>query len=105
MTVEFAIAFIPNRMEELGYGKNYIIRWRNFQVAASETLSIDASNEYYLLINPANGIVVNSKSGVFDRTDASINEMQYEHKGKIQVKNTNPLSTLVLFIQVIPNHY
>ncbi len=105
MTVEFAIGFIPNRMKELGYGDNYIIRWRHLFVGASETLSIDANNEYYLLINPANGIEVISKAGAFNISDTAINEMQYEHKGKIQIKNNNTASQLVLFIQVIPNHF
>ena len=105
MTIEFAIAFIPKRMEELGYGTNYIIRWRHFQVEANEVLLLDANNEYYLLINPTKGIEVSSKSGVFNLSDAAINEMQYEHKGKIQIKNNNTSIQLVLFIQVIPNHF
>jgi hypothetical protein len=105
MTVSFAITRIPLLMEELGYGKNYIIRWRHFQLSAGENLSVDASNQYYLLINPVAGIKVTSKSGTFDLSDTAISEMQYEHKGKIQVKNYNTASQLVLFIQVIPNHF
>jgi len=105
MTVAFAIARIPLMMEELGYGKNYIIRWRHFQLAAHEILSFDANNQYYLLIAPRYGISVKSNSGVYNYSDPSINEMQYEHKGKIQVNNNNTYPQLVLFIQVIPNHF
>lgn len=105
MTVEFALDFIPRRMRELGYGENYITRWRHFQIDSNDILRIDSDNEIYLLISPTSQVAVRSKFGIFDLSDPTINEMQYEHKGKIQVKNKTADSLLVLFIQVIPNHY
>ena len=87
MTVEFALDFIPRRMKELGYGDNYITRWRHFQLEKNQNLKIESPNEYYMLIKPDTHIAVKSKTGVFDYADEGINEMQYEHKGKIQVKN------------------
>jgi len=104
MTVEFALDFIPRRMRELGYNENYISRWRQLQVEGNTTLKIESPNEYYLLISPSALISVRSKFGVFDLSDASINEMQYEHRGKIEIKNSSPDPQLVLFIQVIPDH-
>jgi hypothetical protein len=104
MTVQFALDHIPRRMRELGYGEDYITRWRHLQLASGEAITIKSYNEIYLLIEPVSGIIVRSKSGVFDLTDSTINEMQYEHKGKIQVGNSSKGSLLVLFIQIIPNH-
>jgi len=104
MTVEFALDYIPRRMKEMGYGDNYIIRWRHFQLLSGEVLSLPSYNEYFLLINPIPTLEVRSKTGHFNLTDITINEMQYEHRGKIDVKNTVKEDCMVLFIQVIPNH-
>ena len=105
MNTEFALDFIPRRMEELGYGTNYITRWRHLQVDAVSTLKLDAENEYYYLIQPSSAIKVKSKFGQFNVNDPSINEMQYEHRGKIEISNLNKEPQLVLFIQVIPKHH
>jgi hypothetical protein len=104
MTVEFALDFIPRRMRELGYGENYITRWRHLQIEPSQTLKLEGSNEYFLLINPGSNFAVRSKTGVFDLADAGVNEQQYEHRGKTQIKNRAETTQLILFIQVIPNH-
>ena len=104
MTPEFAIDFIPRRMRELGYGTDYIVRWRQFILDVSSILEIDAQNEYYYLINPSNTIEVSSKFGIYSLNDAGINEPLYEHRGKIKVKNLVNGRLLVLFIQVIPKH-
>ncbi|MDP1800828.1 MAG: hypothetical protein Q8L81_05720 [Bacteroidota bacterium] len=104
MNVQFALEYTKRRMQELGYGDAYILRWRFLQIDANATIKLEGNNEYYLLINPNIGIKVSSKTGVFDLTDTSINEMQYEHRGKIEVKNITGEKKFVLFIQVIPNH-
>lgn len=104
MTVEFALAYIPARMAELGYENDYIIRWRHFQLLSGEVLQLSSYNEYFLLINPTVTLAVRSKTGHFNLTDTTINEMQYEHRGKIEVKNMVNENCMVLFIQVIPNH-
>lgn len=104
MTVEFALDYIPRRMKELGYGDNYITRWRHFQLDKGEVLQLEDNNEYYLLIDPHLKLQVKSKTGFFDMMDININEFQYEHKGKITVKNNAEEIITALFIQVIPNH-
>lgn len=104
MNTNFAIDYIPRRMRELGFGNQYLTRWRQFQVLGGETLHIDADNEYFLLIEPSNLIGVRSKFGVYDQDDEGINEMQYEHRGKIDVVNKSEDPLLVLFIQIIPKH-
>ena len=104
MTAEFAIAFIPQRMKELGYGADYLVRWRQLQLDANGILDIDAQNEYYYLISPGDNIEVSSKFGVFNVSDATINELQFEHRGKIKIKSFSPSPLFITFIQVIPNH-
>ena len=104
MTVEFAIAYIPMRMRELGYEDRYIIRWRHIYLDGNETKNIVANNEFYYLIQPTNTIVVKSKFGIYDQKAQNINELQYEHRGHISVKNTISTAQWVLFIQAIPRH-
>lgn len=103
MNTGFAIDYIPRRMRELGFHE-YLTRWRYFQIDAGASLHIDADNEFFILINPNRNISVRSKFGVFDLSDNAINEMQYEHRGKIDVMNNSRTVLMVLFIQVIPNH-
>lgn len=105
MNTQFVLDFIPRRMKELGYGRNYITRWRHLQIDAGTTLKIDAENEYYYLIEPNSTIKVESKFGLYNVNDTGINEMQYEHRGKIQIENLSKTPQLVLFIQVIPQHH
>ena len=105
MKTEFALDYIPRRMCELGYGTNYITRWRHLQIDARSTLKIDADNEYYLLIEPSADFSVRSKFGIYDVRDRAINEMQYEHRGKIYIQNFSRYSKLILFIQIIPQHH
>lgn len=106
MKIEFALDFIPRRMKELGYEDNYITRWRHFQLDVGEILKLDDNNEYYLLIEPHVSLQVKSKTGAYDISDISINEFQYEHKGKVTVKNSSDTEIITaLFIQVIPNHH
>lgn len=105
MKISFAIDYIPRRMIELGFDNNYITRWRHFQLDGTSTLKIDADNEYYLLIQPSNNFLVKSKLGIYDVRDSAINEMQYEHRGKIYIYNYATSPQLVLFIQIIPQHH
>jgi hypothetical protein len=104
MTVEFALDNIRRRMKELGYGDSYITRWKHIQLEGSASQNIDSYNEYHFLINPSVNVSVRSKLGVFDLGDTKINQMQYEHRGKITIANKTSDSQMVLFIQVIPNH-
>lgn len=104
MNVEFALDFIPRRMKELGYGNDYITRWRYIQLDRISNTVIQANNEYFILITPPPTLIVKSKNGIFDLYDTALNELQYEHKGKIEIRNRGNVNLFVLFIQVIPNH-
>jgi len=106
MTVEFALDYIPRRMRELGFGNDYLTRWRHLELDPEEVLKIDADNEFFYLISPGLvDITVHSKFGTFNLKDIGITELQYEHRGKIEVTNFSTAErALVLFIQVIPSH-
>ena len=47
MTTELAMAYIPNRMKELGYENNYHIRFRHFVLQAKER----KTNKRGILVN------------------------------------------------------
>lgn len=104
MTINLALEYIPKRMDELGHGKNYTIRFRHLVLQANETQTIDATNQFYYLVEEADQVRVESETGVFDLSEKSTNEMQYEHQSKIQI--TNYLSGInhLRFIHVIPKN-
>jgi len=104
MTINLAIEYIPRRMQELGYNKYYYIRFRHLVLQPGEERTIDADNQFYYLIEEAENVRVESETGIFDLSESSTNEMQYEHQSKIQI--TNYLSGInhLRFIQVIPKN-
>ncbi len=99
-----AIEIIERKMCEMGQ-KNYLIRYRHFQVHPGETLIVQATNQFFALIAPSTPIKVESKAGIYDLEDAGINEMQYLHRGKITIENTSQKQIAhIKFIQAIPTH-
>ena len=77
---------------------------RNKKLVKNEEQIIDAFNQFYYLVEEAENVRVESETGIFDLSESSTNEMQYEHQSKIQI--TNYLSGInhLRFIQVIPKH-
>lgn len=106
MTEEFAILFIKDRMEELGYGKSYFAPTpKHFSLYGGETRIIDAYNEYYFLIEADKVVSIISEFGMYDVNDDTINEQLYEHQGKLILTNKSKEIAHVKFIQVIPKHF
>ena len=104
MTINFALAYIPKKMLELGINDQYIIQFRHLVIQPNDILNINAYNEYYLLIQAGNDLKVVSEFGIYDLFDATINEQQYEHQGKITITNPSDSIKYIKFIQVIPKH-
>jgi hypothetical protein len=104
MTINLALEYIPRRMQELGYRADYYIRFRHFVLQPTEELTLDADNQFFYLVEEAENVKVESETGIFDLSDNTTNEMQYEHQNKIHI--TNYLSGInnLRFIQVIPKH-
>ncbi|MDO9001388.1 MAG: hypothetical protein Q7W45_16600 [Bacteroidota bacterium] len=104
MTINLALEYIPRRMQELGYKGNYYIRFRHLVLQANEEQTIDAYNQFYYLVEEAQNVRVESETGIFDLSENTTNEMQYEHQSKIQIKNYSSGINHLRFIQVIPKH-
>jgi len=104
MTVEFAIAYIPLRMKELGYGKNYLMQAKHLILRPNEVREINAASQFWYLVDMSEEIIIESEFGMFDITDDTIDEIQYEHQGIITITNTSSELTSVRFIQIIPKN-
>ena len=102
MTSDLALEYIARRMTEMGYGKNYLIRFRHVLLKINETREITAYNQIFLLIEPIQSIRIESDVGLFDLTEDHANEMQYEHRGTIKITNLSLTITNVRFLQAIP---
>ena len=102
MTTELALEYIPRRMQELGYGKDYHLQFRHFVLRPLDTIEVNGINQLFILIEPHEMVKVESGSGVFDVTSTLYNEMQYEHEGLISLRNYSVMPLHVRFIQIIP---
>lgn len=104
MTTNFALEYIPRRMQEIGVNNNYLLKFRHLVIQPNDVVIVDAYNEYFLLVQAGNDLNVKSEFGVYDLFDTGINEQQYEHQGKITITNTSKILKHIKFIQVIPRH-
>lgn len=103
MELVFALDYIPRRMKELGF-EDYAVRYRHIRVLDKSSMTIEGQNQIWLAINPSTLLTIRSKAGIFKWNDKSINEQQYEHRGKITVVSDSSAVIYQLFIQVIPLH-
>lgn len=104
MTIALALEYIPRRMEELGYGKNYYIRFRHLVLQPKEHLDIEAYNQFYIMVDEPDKVNINSEFGMYDLSVDKTNEQLYEHQGFISIQNYARGVNHVRFIQVIPKH-
>jgi len=101
MTIGFACDYLERRMCELGYGDNYLLKFRHMVLWPKATIHIDADNEYWMFVEGGN-VAIKSKFGYYDLGDWALNEQQYEHFGKIEVRNKSGNHNAAKFIQCIP---
>ncbi len=104
MTIALALEYIPRRMNDIGVGTNYFIRFRHFMLVPLETVEIDAYNQFFIQLDEVPDITIHSEFGQYDLSDASINEQQYEHQGQVTIYNYSADIRHVRFIQVIPKN-
>lgn len=104
MTSDLALEYIGKRMAEMGHGKNYLLRFRHVLLRAGETREVSGYNQVFILIEPTINVRIESDVGVYDLNDDFSNELQYEHRGIIKIRNLSPLSLNVRFLQAIPNN-
>jgi hypothetical protein len=100
MKEEFILAFIPQRMKQLGY-QSYHLRYRDFAIQPDTSMFIAAHNEIYFLIDEPKDITVDSLYGLYDSTAAGQTENTYQHRGDITITNTSDKMQRIKFIQVI----
>lgn len=101
MTADLAHDYIRRRMEETGHGDKYHIRMRHFILRPKEQRTIMGSRQLFILIEPNGNVRIKSEIGVFDLTETTANEIQYEHQGTIALTNYSILPQQVKMIQVI----
>ena len=104
MTIALAIEYIPKRMNDIGVGTNYYLRFRHYVLQAGEVVEIDAHNQFFILVHETSEILIESDFGYFDLSDTSINEQSYEHQGSIVLNNYSSNISHIRFIQVIPKN-
>lgn len=104
MNIGLALEYIPRRMDELGYKKDYYMRFRHLVLQPSEHVDIEAYNQFYIMVGEPDKLNVTSEFGVFDLSLGKTNEQIYEHQGFISIQNYSASVNHVRFIQVIPKH-
>lgn len=106
MTIEFALQTIPTRMQELGFGTDYRYQVGSVLIPAQNEAVIRSWNTwcYFPLeyLDRAPGLVVESDVGYLDVLSAKYARNQFEHTGKIVLRNPNPQSIHCQFIAVTP---
>ena len=102
MTIAFALEYIPRRMHALGIGVDYYILLRHFVIKGEQTIEIDAQNQFFIQIDKATDVRVLSDFGVYDLNDTNIAENDYEHQGKIIIRNYSSGIKHIRFIQIVP---
>jgi len=102
MTSDLALDYIARRMREMGYGKDYLIRFRHVLLKVNEVRELTAYNQILLLIEPVHNMRIESDVGLFDLTEDHANEMQYEHRGRIIITNLSLSQINARFLQAIP---
>ena len=102
MTSDLALEYNARRMREMGYGKNYLLRFRHILLKVNEVREITAYNQIFLLIDPVASIRIESDVGLFDVNEDHANEMQYEHRGRIKITNLSLSPTNARFLQAVP---
>jgi len=104
MTIALALEYIPRRMDELGYGKNYYLRFRHLVLQPNEHLDIEAYNQFYIMVDEPDKVNITSEFGIYDLSVDKTNEQLYEHQGFISIQNYSKAVSHIRFIQVIPKH-
>jgi len=102
MTSDLALNYIARRMKEMGFEKDYLIRFRHILLKVNEARELSAYNQIFLLIEPVHDIRIESDVGLFDLTEDHSNEMQYEHRGRIKITNLSLSPINARFLQAIP---
>jgi hypothetical protein len=101
MTTELAMEYARARMRELNIA-DYYLRLRHFVLYPKEQRLVHLDSQIFLLVGPNDNVSVYSRTGIYDMAADNINEMQYEHVGRIKLRNYTATRQHIQFVQVIP---
>jgi len=102
MTIALAMDYIRRRMDELGHGDGYYLRFRHFVLQGNQEITIEAGDQLFILVEPIATVSITSAFGVYDLTVSNTNELQYEHQDYLILTNYTSRQQHIRFIQVIP---
>ena len=101
MTLGFAVDYAERRMCELGY-ECFRLRFRHLVLHPYEKLVLDADNEYWYVVEDT-PVKIDSQFGHYDLQVNGLNELQYEHYGKVVITNPEKATVTAKFLQCIPD--
>jgi hypothetical protein len=104
MNETLAMEFVKRRMNELGFGENYISDIKHLVLLPNEKREVSAFNEFYYLLRDTENIRIRSDFGFYDLSFAHTNAQSYEHHGQIFLENTSPLRNHLRFLHILPKH-
>jgi hypothetical protein len=99
---QFILAYIPQRIRELGY-TSYHFRYRDLVIEAGAIRTFQAYNQLYFLVGDPEGVLVDSDYGIYDTTGTNGvgTDNTHQHKGEITISNPGAIARQIKFIQVI----
>lgn len=105
MTEGLATEIAMDFMREKGLKrKHYMFRFRHLRIDAGEKRTLRGENHLLILLTTSIGVKIQSKTGVFEWGDQSIEEMQHVHRGLTWISNDGNAQADVYFLQVIPKN-
>lgn len=108
MTTAFILDIIPTRMREMGFGGNYHVEHHTVLVEGSSSITLSAWNAWAWFpsesITAAMKVSVESNFGCLTNVGTELTERQYEHTGKITIRNLEAVATYLTIIVATPHH-
>lgn len=100
MTEQFILHYAPVRLAQQGYSK-YHLRYRDLVVEPFDTITLQAHNDLYFIVDEPSGLLVDSDYGVYDTTDDPVAENVHVHRGEIKISNPGNVRRRIKLIQAI----
>lgn len=105
MNSPLALDAVPRRMQELGFARHRV-ETRSLLVEPARPLTVESWNVWCWFpsdLQPKGiRITIESGSGLLDLEGGRHREQQYEHTGRIAIKNMGKTPAYVTFIQATP---
>lgn len=103
MHPSIVMEYIKTRIRELGLGEEYVIRFKHIPVPPTGNLTLRTAKDFFVIIDMPEDLRIESERGVYDLSDQNLSEIEYEHRGTIQITNLYNFFNHLKMIHVIPN--